>query len=946
MITVNKLPLMKRSRLKAVMNYNPSNKKYGSLVILNTLNTNDLLNKFKPIDISYQNLLIYTYAKRREQIKVGNKNIIKNVLSEREEHYKVINKELPFISGINEGRLNQGFNILFDLVKANNMFIQNTGNVSKVKKPAMYWDFINRYLSDLPLNKYPIKSMYINADEFSKSIVEDLSGRSENLNPLAYLYLLMRKEEHEFFKLGNIDIIITSATGGILRVNPEECKKLKNLNKKANLAMMFRTELFKVMNRRDPETIESLEDKVFNEKNNAIQNMTKTLIDRYSYGATGEVPEEVKEKIEKAVEKAVEKVQDEEKDVNETNVEKVVDADEELLKEIVKSTTAKTMTKVSSSSKRDELLKEKQLELSIKGKSLNDILSVKSEEIEIPVNDVNSKVETINKNMTDVRFPNINKTYVEELMEKDIASMIMGLNNKSIKVFVRSINVEDTSDLLNYKETWSVELEDELRVRHKLVFDVPKVIDGKFLYLGGNRKYINNQQLLLPIVKVEPDTVQLVTNYNKIFIRRYGDKVSSLNEKLKKALCEDIKGVRVKKGKFDVINNAYVTTIDYDDLSKLFGEIVVEGTRIVFDQKEIRTQMLGLGIKNFESRLDKELLPLGNKGTTYYCIDLTTDEVVTINKEGKTISTGLNLSEFIVSLSNNLKDVVGEQKAGKKYMYSRATIMTKQVPVALILSYYEGIDGFMKRANIKHYFSDTRPRVGSDEGIIEFADGYLVYTQKPTATALLMNGFLDVPTKNYNYGDFNDKFMYQGLFEELYGRRNIANAFENFVDNFIDPMTLDVLQRLSLPTDLTGMMLYGNELLADNQFTHECLVSRIRCAEVISAIVYKNIAKSYEKYKETSTYSNPVKISMRKDQVIKDVLAQQIIEDYSELNPVSEQQKMRGCLRKGPSGCNLAQAYTEEQRSFHPGMAGIFTISSSPDGNVGMLNAAYRSNSI
>ena len=274
--------------------------------------------------------------------------------------------------------------------------------------------------------------------------------------------------------------------------------------------------------------------------------------------------------------------------------------------------------------------------------------------------------------------------------------------------------------------------------------------------------------------------------------------------------------------------------------------------------------MLGLGIKNFESRLDKELLPLGNKGTTYYCIDLTTDEVVTINKEGKTISTGLNLSEFIVSLSNNLKDVVGEQKAGKKYMYSRATIMTKQVPVALILSYYEGI--------------------------IEFADGYLVYTQKPTATALLMNGFLDVPTKNYNYGDFNDKFMYQGLFEELYGRRNIANAFENFVDNFIDPMTLDVLQRLSLPTDLTGMMLYGNELLADNQFTHECLVSRIRCAEVISAIVYKNIAKSYEKYKETSTYSNPVKISMRKDQVIKDVLAQQIIEDYSELNPVSDQQ--------------------------------------------------------
>ena len=44
-------------------------------------------------------------------------------------------------------------------------------------------------------------------------------------------------------------------------------------------------------------------------------------------------------------------------------------------------------------------IKEKQLELSIKGKSLNDVLSVKSEEIEIPVNKVEKKVETINKNM-------------------------------------------------------------------------------------------------------------------------------------------------------------------------------------------------------------------------------------------------------------------------------------------------------------------------------------------------------------------------------------------------------------------------------------------------------------------------------------------------------------------------------------------------------------------
>ena len=102
----------------------------------------------------------------------------------------------------------------------------------------------------------------------------------------------------------------------------------------------------------------------------------------------------------------------------------------------------------------------------------------------------------------------------------------------------------------------------------------------------------------------------------------------------------------------------------------------------------------------------------------------------------------------MMSLSGELESAVGSQNAGKKFMYSRATVMTKQVPIVLLLAYFEGMDGFLKRANVKHYFSDTRPRVRGDEAIVEFADGYLVYTQKPMATALLMNGFVDIPTKN------------------------------------------------------------------------------------------------------------------------------------------------------------------------------------------------------
>lgn len=933
MITTNKLPLLQRSRLRPVINYDNKNKRYGSLLIMNTMDTNNLKTKLGIINIDYNNVMTMCYSKRREQIKVRNKMITQNKLNDRQTHYDKIKAELPMLNGINEGKLNMGFNLYFDLVNANDIFANNSGMIAKIAKPKEYWDFIMRYINELPLDKYPMRSMIIYADEFSNDLVNDLNNRGDVINPIAYLYILMKREPEEFFKLGNIDILFTSKIGYVLRINPAECKKaIANDNKKMNMSAVFRKELFKLVNKQDPEenSMRSEVDEILRQNKEEI---SKSLIDKYIFGAAGDknIPEDVKNKLEVEVEKVLDK----KKDATENDVKKEIEQNEKIMKEIVMAND-KGVTKNTASSKRDELLREKQMELSVRGKTLEEVLELKSENIEIPTNDINDHVETFNKNMTNVRFPNVDKAYASELMDKDLVSMFHMMNDKSIKVFVRSINVEDTSDIANYKDTWTIELEDELRVRHKLVFDVPKILDGRFLYLGGNRKYINNQQLLLPIVKVEPDTVQLVSNYNKIFIRRYGEKVSSVNEKLKKALSEDIKGVKVQRGKFDTENKNYVTTIDYDDLSKLFKEININGTRIIFNQKEIRDILLDKKIKGLEDKLDKELLPLAIKGNEYYCINLSNDEVVMVNLQGKQQSTGKDLIEFILSLSPALESKVGEQSAGKKYMYNRATIMSKQVPIVLLLCYFEGIDGFLKRANINHYFSDTRPRLGANESCIQFQDGFLIYTNKPMATSLLMNGFVDIPTKNYNYSELNDKFTYQSMFETMFGRRNIANAFDNFKDNFIDPMTLDVLRRLSLPTDLSGMILYGNELLVDNQYTHEITVSRIRCTEVINAIIYKNISKAYEKYKETANYNNPVKISMKKDAIIKEIMMQQTVEDYSELNPIYEQQNLRKCLRKGPSGCNLAQAYNETQRSYHPGMAGLFTLSSSPDANVGV----------
>ena len=931
MIMTKKLPHLKRMRVKSIITHDPKDLRKGSLVIMNTNELVNLQNKLGPIILNQKSLMQYAYTERMVNIQIYNKRVRQNFAADRELHYNKISAELPYLKGVLEAKISQTYNVFYDLTTANKLFQENTLALSMLKKPAMYWNYIMEYMGT-KFNDYKFKTMIINAEEFSADIVQALKGRSEIVNPIGYLYYIMLRDKDTFFKLGDIDIVFTNNNDS-LRINPKECQSMLRRDPKFNIANAFRRELFKLLNKKDPDDNGIEADLVMSGDVKASE-LADRILSKYAGGATGDIPEETKEKIEKAVDKAVKKAGI---DSSESSIESEIDNDAELMKALAKDTTQKPM-KQTASTKRDEMLREKQLELTLRDKSVQDILKVNSEDIKIETNDISDKVETINKNVTQVRYPNINKAYIENLMEKDLTSIIMDLNNKSIPVYVRSIKVEDSSDLSNYKETYTIELEDELRRRHRLVFDVPKFIDNRFMYLGGNRKYINNQQMMLPIAKTAPDTVQLVSNYNKIFIRRYGDKVSNINEKMKKALGTPNCGAKVVLGRCDMDNKPYVTTIEYDDFAKSYKELEVDGIKLIFSQPEIRKIFANAKIKGIEEKYDSEILPLGFKGQTYYGIDLSSTEVIEIDLKGKINKTGKSLVDFILERSTKLQGVVGEQTAGKKYMYNRATIMTKQVPIVLLLAYYEGIDGLMKKANVKHYFSDTRPRVDSDETVVQFQDGFLVYSQKPYENALLMNGLLDVPTKNYNYNDFNDKFAYQSLFETMFGRRNIANAFDNFLDNFLDPITIDVCERMSLPTDLVSMVLYANKLLADNQYTPETDLTlyRIRSAEVVNAIIYKHIAKAYEKYKETSHYSNPQKISIKKDAIIKDVMMQQIIEDYSELNPIAENQKLHGCTKKGPSGCNLAQAYTEEQRSYHKSMTGVFTISSSPDGNVGV----------
>lgn len=755
---------------------------------------------------------------------------------------------------------------------------------------------------------------------------------SELNNPIMFIRRAMYRHLDSFKEFDDLHFIITDGAFTI-RVTPKECDD--------SSYSKFNTEFRKlntVLSSKDEREIEA--DDTFNRA--VLQSFTDNGMRRL----TGDSP--VSNVVDDAILKKASEIKKESEDLTDEEVATAVaesDPDEELMSEIARELDTAVLGKQKSaaSSKRDELLREEQKKVRFKDMKLGEIVKYAAERqnmSEIETLDVSDKVSSTNDNVKKIKFSNFEKSYNANLMEQDIANTILQLNKASIPVYVRDIKTEDTSNELSLKETMTVTLEDENRVRHTLKFDVPKFIDDKFMHLNGNKKLIVKQLMSLPIVKTGPNTVWIVSNYNKMQIKRVGHNVSSKITKMTKALATNDPSVKIKPGNQLIANKDVMTTIEYDEFARLYETIDIPGkAKFFFNVPRIEEEMKKLNLPKQVSKEEGEtLIPIAivkssPKATVLY-----------VSSKSQMIQNGVKNEDIvstILSFSPKLKSVYDEQKAGKKFIYTSVKMLEKQVPILMLLGYTHGLQTVIRKAGVNHYFSETRPRVSEDQGVVQFEDGYLVFDKYPFENSLLMNALYSMPTRAYTYDAFNEKDVYVELFDVMFNQRNLAAGIDNFKDFLIDPITLSVLEDLNLPTEFADVIIYAQKLLLDNEYTPETDLSlyRVRSNEIVSVYLYKAIAAAYRRYYNSSGSNNPTKISVPQDCITKSVLTAQTIEDYSILNPIVELEKSHAISPKGPGGMNLARGFTLEKRAYSESMVGTIAMSTSPDANVGVVRA-------
>ena len=828
-------------------------------------------------------------------------------------------------------------NTYFDMHKYYEIFTYMTERFSPLRRVTLFWNFFRSVWFSPQTENYNNKWVLINAEHFTKfkgSLKECVN------NPLFIIYFTLYKN---FDSIKDLDIeFVIYCHRGVMRINPSKMDRKSYVIFKRELQKLYNrvTELDKVKEEDlDAETQKESVKEVLVKKYNFTGNQTESEVTSLDKKEETEKKTDIQEKQEKVIETIVDKkvneVQNKTKaiipeeintkemsDYIKTKSEIELDNDKELMHNMYQFMKTQKTPSVPESSPRDKMMRKKQESLKLGTMTFKDLDTVKAGKRMVPKKDISSSIKNINENMKTVKFVNLNKDYVENVMPKDIVDTFTSLNNKSSKFYVKDINVEETSNELNYKDTYKVVLEDENGKRQQVTVDIPKILENKFLYLGGNKKIIDRQNFLYPVVKTAPNTVQIVSNYNKMFIRRIGTKSISSVERIMKMISSNDEALKYfKTGNETNVNHSYLTTIEYDEFAKVISKFQTSNCTIFFSQKEA------------EDYVEKNNIEIPNN---HIFIGIKDKNYVFINNDTQLTESGENICDLIYTeLPDGLKQAFDKTRSTKKLMYNTVTIMAQAIPFIVLLLYWEGLSTVFNKMKLKYQFSNRYPSsTKTNENVIRFKDCYFIY-EEDLAISLLMNGIKVLPTEDYNIEDFNTSEPFLDYFKKVYGKVAIANAISNYYDFMIDPITKEVLEDINLPTDLVSLCIYASSLLADESYTIENsqLLSRVRSLEIIPAILYKEISDAYIDYKN-SAGKKP--LSIPRDAVIKQLLALQTVEDYSTLNPVVELEKDRAITSKGFRGINVDRAYSEEKRSYDDSMVGVLAMETSPDGNCGI----------
>ena len=926
-----------------------NSKVYGNNPIMTESHFEDSENLFFFSEATPENVLDTRLRKILYKERLRNSKDVKLRLNRIKNECKYIKYTYPTIDKY------KNKNIYVDNHIYNKIFTMSE-TYNRDKAIDLLYALFDRFINNPNYKGYTKKTVLIPVNEWAGDIpTTSLFEFSKSINPFSMIVRLFKKPKENLDKLAGMDFIFIG-NNSWFKMKMEDLD-MKNLN-------LFKTNILKIRNNdivednvpEDKEDIKTrliskIEDLTGIEVNNVsrvqdvdptvpikaeIKDQPKLIVAKGITGADQVIdPTKIEKPTEDKINQSVENIVDYTKNAEEA--EKEMDNSVDLKELILQAKNDQDDTfKISATRKaRMDDLNDKFLKEKIANSTIAELVA--TEDTPLQSTDLSKNVETIDDEWANLKKPNFEADYN---IDADIVKCLHSLSqNKDVPMSVIDISTEDRSTSEDSIITYTVHLEDSLGKRHTLRFDMPKIINKRFLRLRGNDKIIPGQLINLPIIKTDEDTVQVVSNYNKIFITRYGQvgKINQSTNALIRALTklkENNYKLEIKDdndiptpSKIDLGNNAkisakYELPAEYVELSKIFNKITTSDGRVYYFNRDELIHKLE----------EKKVKVESDQG--FMVVGITKDnQSITVPEEG--------VSSSLINHLGIHKYAYTFMKPGARMTYSQASILNSKIPLIVVMAYTAGLTGALNAAGIEYNLSEKRPT--NTKIYFRFNDGFLSFNDSyaPDA-ALLVNGLAVINTQEYSLTDIDTKAMWLDVLDD-FGGRNRADGLDSFANLMMDPITVEVCKTYKLPTDYIEVLAYASSLLTTNKFNRHTDITgnRFRTNERLVHFLYKALATSYGMYlREIKNNRKDAKMTMKQSAVIDMALSDVTTSDLSKLSPLLELESANTVTFKGLSGMNSDRSYSLDKRTYDNTMINKLSMSTGFSATVGINRQA------
>lgn len=560
------------------------------------------------------------------------------------------------------------------------------------------------------------------------------------------------------------------------------------------------------------------------------------------------------------------------------------------------------------------------------GDTLINILDSKQDKVNITQEDItitdNPVVfdKTYNKDV----IGTITKSYMENQYKKDIVRTVYSLQNGNN--IIQSYDIEQSESILGGLEEHRIQIRSLTGKSSTIKLMLPKIESDGTFKISGQTYTMRSQRSDTVLRKINSTIATINSYYGKFFIEKASYKKNDIGY----YLFNNISKMYMEGTVSDLVSLPIKTKdvelpLDYTHLSRYLKYFRYQDYVFTLDYDKRSDMLPDIDVSSVEK--NGKYVLIGAKKGRPVVMEKDTNQLYVINGNQQetlgTIYTLLNIPR--------LKQPVE---------YCDIKIFGQKIPIVAVLGYYIGLEQLMRLLKVKYEKLEVNKRTPAEEDwyIVKFKDIKLRIKRDYGIGDLIIGGLSSMLKilPEINYKVMNTRSSFQVLWNKLGYSLAHTNEIKLMENMFIDPITLNLLETLKLPTNIKGLIIKACEILIDDNYKNPNDISQmlIKGYERVSGMMYNELIKAIREQENKSMFSKS-KIIVNPYSVIQMINEDSATTLLDDLNPMSSLKQKEDVTYLGSLGRSKI-SMSKDTREFNSSEVGIISEATKDSSDVGI----------